>query len=111
MLEQKGDTLLEISVYHCQQSSEKAIKGYLAFNKLRFGKTHIIIELINIMAAQDPVFAELLKPADKLTIFATAFRYPEEGKEEIPLTRETAENALKIANWVLLEIQNKLPTK
>lgn len=41
------------SVFHSQQSAEKAIKGFLAFNKIRFAKTHDLEILINLVSQID----------------------------------------------------------
>ncbi|MFN7455386.1 MAG: HEPN domain-containing protein [Pseudobdellovibrionaceae bacterium] len=111
MLNQNNDRLLEISVYHSQQTAEKAIKGFLTYHKLRFGKTHIIRELVDLIEKLNPAFAEVLRPADQLSIYAIAFRYPEETQDQIPLNRTTAENAFKIASWALKEVQAKLPSE
>ena len=109
LLEQPGDEFLENVVYLSQQSAEKSIKGYLTLTKNRFKKTHKIFELLEVLAQSDLVFSELLKPSDALTVYATAFRYPEEGKEPIPLVKTTAISAVKIAEWVFLEIQMRTP--
>jgi HEPN domain-containing protein len=111
MLNQNNDRLLEVSVYHSQQTAEKAIKGFLNYHKLRFGKTHLIRELVDLIEKLNPAFAEVLRPADQLSIYAIAFRYPEEGQDQIPLNRTTAENAFKIASWALKEVQAKLPSE
>ncbi|MCE3011414.1 MAG: HEPN domain-containing protein [Proteobacteria bacterium] len=109
MLAQTNDNLLEVSVYHSQQSAEKAIKSYLTFHKLRFSKTHIVADLLTIVAKQDSKLADQLKPADQLSLYAIAFRYPEEGQHQIALNRATAEAALTLASWVLKEIRAQLP--
>lgn len=109
MLSQTNDKLLEVSVYHSQQTAEKAIKAYLTFHKLRFAKTHIIADLLKIVEQQNTTLSEQLKSADQLSIYAIAFRYPEESEHQVTLNRQTAENAYILADWVLKEIQAQLP--
>ena len=109
LLAQPNDEFIETAVYLAQQAAEKSIKGYLTLIKKRFNKTHKISELLEVLSTSELDFSEILKPADQLTIYATAFRYPEEGKEPVPLTSITAESAVKIASWIVLEIQNRSP--
>lgn len=111
MLSQTNERLLEVSVYHSQQAAEKAIKGFLTYHKLRFGKTHIIRDLVSLIEKLNPTFAETLRPADQLSIYAIAFRYPEEGQGQVFLNRTTAEVAFKVASWAIKEIQAKLPSE
>ncbi len=39
------DPLLDTAIYHCQQSAEKAVKGFLVYQDVRVRKTHDIVEL------------------------------------------------------------------
>jgi HEPN domain-containing protein len=41
---------MDSSVFHSQQAAEKAIKGFLTFHQIRFGKTHDIEKLLNLVA-------------------------------------------------------------
>lgn len=95
-------------VFHSQQAAEKALKGYLAFNKQRFDKTHILGNLLKGVENVDSNFAKDLRPAEILTDYAIAYRYPEEGNVKVPLTNEVAENALKLAVWVYEETKNRV---
>ena len=45
------------------QAAEKPIKGFLAFNKIRFSKTHDLEILVNLISQVDANFANQLKPA------------------------------------------------
>lgn len=92
------------SVFHSQQSAEKAIKGFLAFNKIRFAKTHDLEILINLVSQIDVNLAEKLKPAAVLTKFATAYRYPEEAESPEPLTQESCQKVFDLANMVFEEM-------
>ncbi len=59
----------------CQQSAEKAIKGYLAHKKIKFGKTHEL-EILGLEVTKiHPEMTELMKKAVRLTPFAVEFRY------------------------------------
>ena len=88
LLAQSMDDLLGPAVFHAQQSAEKAIKGYLAFHKTRFPKTHDIEVLLILIGKTDPVLSSSLEPATVLTKFAVAYRYPEEAEPPEPLSHE-----------------------
>ncbi len=40
LLMESEQSLLDVAVYHCQQSVEKALKGYLTYHDVIFQKTH-----------------------------------------------------------------------
>lgn len=75
-------------VFHCQQSVEKSIKGYLAFHKQAFSKTHDVGELLIQVSKVDPELSQLLFPSKILTKYAVAIRYPDAQGEEIIITRK-----------------------
>jgi HEPN domain-containing protein len=41
-------SLLDVVVYHCQQSAEKALKAYLTYHDVLFQKTHNLIVLLDV---------------------------------------------------------------
>jgi HEPN domain-containing protein len=70
------DPYLDTAIYHCQQAGEKAVKGFLAFHDIPPPRTHDI-ELLLSMAM--PMVAGLdawVDAAERLTRYATQFRYP-----------------------------------
>lgn len=70
--------ILDVAVYHCQQAAEKAVKGFLVSQDIRFEKTHDIKILVNLALPAAPAIGQLLDKADRLTDYATEFRYPGE---------------------------------
>jgi HEPN domain-containing protein len=68
--------LLDTAAYHCQQSAEKAIKGFLLFYDVRFEKTHDIEVLISQASEIDSSFFACIEAARILTPLAVEFRYP-----------------------------------
>ncbi|MHB8336548.1 MAG: HEPN domain-containing protein [Ignavibacteriaceae bacterium] len=66
--------------FHCQQAIEKLLKALLQKNKIKFGKTHDLGELIRLL----DIYPELGKIKDDLewlSIFSVEFRYPGEQAE------------------------------
>lgn len=72
LLLQNSESFWGPSVFHSQQAAEKAIKGFLAFNKIRFSKTHDLASLLVTLVSQvDVNLANQLKPTTILTKYAT----------------------------------------
>ena len=98
------DAVLETVCFHCQQSVEKYIKGYLVYLGIIFPKTHEIGELITLCEQKDSDISELKEDADKLTDYAVEIRYPD---DYVPINKSDAEEALKIAVKVKTYINSK----
>jgi len=93
--------------YHCQQAAEKSIKGYLAFKKIKFQKTHDLGELATLVCSVSPDLDPLLRDAAHLTPYAVEFRYPDAAKRE--RTTSDSEVALKTAKKVYLAMSALIP--
>lgn len=100
------ELLLDSVVYHCQQSTEKALKGYLVFQDHELQKTHDLEVLANLCATYDSSFSELENEARILTPYAMQFRYP--GDELEPDIKD-AEAAIVMAVVVLEFVSHRLP--
>ena len=70
------EPLLDIVVYHCQQSMEKALKAFLTSEESPFAKTHALVSLVEQAARLDGAFGQLTEHAETLSPFAWRFRYP-----------------------------------
>ena len=98
--------LLGEAAYHCQQAAEKSLKGYLSWHDRPFGKTHDLAAIGGLCAANDASLESVCQRADRLSVFAWAFRYP--GDPEEP-TRTEVEAALALAFEVHETMLAKLP--
>jgi HEPN domain-containing protein len=99
---------LSIAVYHCQQSLEKGLKGYLTYQDVPFQKTHDLTILNRLCVKFDARFEAVLNAAVILTPYATQFRYPSEQSE--PTVAE-AHAALILTSEALTFIQQVLSEK
>jgi HEPN domain-containing protein len=99
--------LLGEAAYHCQQATEKALKGFRSWHDVPFGKTHDLAALGGLCVARDSSIEPLCMKADRLSVFAWAFRYP--GDPEEPEVAEVVE-AIDIARSVLEAMLARLPT-
>ncbi len=68
---------LDVAIYHTQQCAEKALKSFLALCKHQIVKTHDLVSLVALCKQFDPKFSRISSLAEKLTPFATIFRYPD----------------------------------
>lgn len=69
-------TPIEIICYHCQQSVEKYLKGYLALNEHEIVKTHDLLILNKLCMNYDIEFKDLKEECLRLTDFGVNIRYP-----------------------------------
>ncbi len=73
-----NDPYLDTAIYHCQQTVEKAVKGWLVYNDQPFEKTHDLRLLVAQASEIDDGFADWFDVADQVSPYATAYRYPGE---------------------------------
>ena len=95
-----------VVVYHCQQAAEKAIKGFLTWHGVRFGRTHDLDLLGALAQPLAPVLEPALDRAVELTPYAWLYRYPPDSPA--PLETE-AEQAIEVARRLLDAIFGTLP--
>jgi HEPN domain-containing protein len=101
-LSEPDRAILDVAIYHCQQAAEKALKGYLVFWDLQPGKTHDIGLLLEKAAEVEAGFRSWEDAADRLTPYATFYRYPREIDEPEPeQVEEAIDDAKTIVNQVL----------
>jgi HEPN domain-containing protein len=98
--------LLGEAAYHCQQAAEKSLKGYLSWHDHPFGRTHDLAAIGGLCVANDATLEAVCQRADRLSVFAWAFRYP--GDPEEP-TRTEVEGALALAREAYEAMLAKLP--
>ncbi|HHY13741.1 MAG TPA: HEPN domain-containing protein [Thermoanaerobacterales bacterium] len=91
---------LEIICYHCQQSAEKYLKGYIALNGGRLIKTHDLTLLNRICKKYDSDFKEIEDDAIELVDYGVQARYPFTMEIEVHDMRKAAESAERIRDFV-----------
>ena len=75
-LQKMHPTPIEIICYHCQQSSEKYLKGFLALNGHEIQKTHDLILLNKICREYNDEFILPEEECLRLTDYGVTIRYP-----------------------------------
>jgi HEPN domain-containing protein len=99
---------LDIAIYHCQQSAEKSVKGWLVARNIPFEKTHDVRRLIKQAAAVLPEFDRFTGAAEVLTPYVSAFRYPGLSDDAMP-SREEFRIALQHAEAIYDFVLSLLP--
>lgn len=69
-------TPIEIICYHCQQSIEKYLKGFITLMGGDLQKTHDLVVLNKICSRYDSTFPEIEDECLNLTDFGVQARYP-----------------------------------
>ena len=86
----------EIICFHCQQSAEKYLKGFLFFHNIEPPKIHDLTILLEMCEEKNSNFSVLSLKTDKLTEFAVFPRYP----NELGITTEDMKTAIQYAKDV-----------
>ena len=102
------DGPLDTAIYHCQQAAEKAVKGWLTTEGVALERTHDLRRLIRQAAGLAPDFIQFAGPAEMLTPYVSAFRYPGLTDEPMP-SREEFDEALQHAQVIYDFVVNLLP--
>ena len=86
---------LDTAIYHCQQTVEKSVKGWLVYNDQSFEKTPDLRLLVTQASEVEPKFADWFEVAEQISPYATAYRYP---GEVLNPTEAEFQYAFKAAN-------------
>lgn len=81
--------------FHSQQLAEKYLKAFMLQNKMHFGKTHNLEELLESIRSRFPDFELIRDVLVVLNQYGVAPRYPGAS-----VTRQDAKEAVKIASHV-----------
>ena len=93
--------------FHCQQTAEKYLKGFLVYHNSGFKKEHDIDYLLDLCCQIDSSFDSLRDIAECLTPYAVESRYPMDIFDEYP--EEEAREAIEIAEHIRKFVREKLP--
>ena len=59
------DPYFDTAIYHCQQTAEKAVKGWLVYHDKSLEKTHDLRLLVTLASEIEPRFAEWFDVAEQ----------------------------------------------
>jgi len=102
-----GDVpLVDTACFHCQQCAEKYLKAFLTDHLIRFERTHVLMDLLELCIPLDKDFSKLANDLNSLEGYAVAIRYP--GSI---VSTELAEDAFKAVKRVRKFVRRKLKIK
>lgn len=101
----------DVAIYHCQQSAEKALKGFLILHDKDPGKTHNINSLLREVAGIKPQLSTELKEADCLSEYNQTYRYPVDPTDDFTPTPGELSKAFYAAKAVYDKICEVMPAE
>jgi len=102
---------IEIICYHCQQSAEKYLKGYLIFCGVAPPRMHDLDELCKLCLKFSKTFRNIADQCSDLTAYGVQPRYPMELILEKKDTRQALDSAKAIKVFILAIIQEEIAQK
>jgi HEPN domain-containing protein len=95
---------LEIICFHCQQSAEKYLKGYLIFSGLEQPpRIHDLRKLRQLCLEYDEQFDLIADACEALTIYGVQPRYPDEIYIDEPIMKKALAYAQQIKAFAPLQ--------
>jgi HEPN domain-containing protein len=95
---------LAIACYHSQQAAEKSLKGYLVSQGEKIEKTHDLQLLCEKCIQKDVTFNEIYEASSKLSLYASAPRYPKEIVVDETIAKISIERAQKVYDFCMMKI-------
>lgn len=92
---------LEIICYHCQQSAEKYLKGYIALKGGKLINTHDLTLLNRMCIEYDSEFQDIEDDTIELVDYGVQVRYPFNLEIEEYNMKKAIESAVKIKEFIL----------
>ena len=99
--------LLESGCFHCQQTVEKALKGFLCRRGVAFPRVHALGLIFDLCQQQDDSFAQIRDACEGLTRFAVQDRYPH-GR---PISLAKSRAALAAADQAYEFVLQRVPSE
>ncbi|HHY05477.1 MAG TPA: HEPN domain-containing protein [Clostridia bacterium] len=107
-LSQKSPPPLENICFHCQQATEKILKGYLIHQEEKTPpRTHDLKLLCKMCAKKDESFEEISQACIDLTPYGVRARYPFEIEIQKNDMEEALGDAKRVMDFTLQKIREK----
>lgn len=96
----------DTATFHCQQTAEKAVKGFLTAYDIEFEKTHDLEKLMVQGQQVNQAWAEYMVAARMITPYAVLARYPDEEEPTSDDYAKLLPHANAILNFAKSELAN-----
>lgn len=100
---------VEIICYHCQQSAEKYLKGYLVLHGINPPKIHDLDELCKLCMKWSDTFKDIADQCSDLTAYGVQPRYPMEMMLEEQDMWQALNSAKTIRDFILALAPEMVP--
>ncbi|QNB47734.1 HEPN domain-containing protein [Thermanaerosceptrum fracticalcis] len=100
---------VEIICYHCQQSAEKYLKGYLVLHGINPPKIHDLDELCKLCMKWSDTFKDIADQCSDLTAYGVQPRYPMEMMLEEQDMWQALNSAKTIRDFILTLAPEMVP--
>ncbi|MDR1323087.1 MAG: HEPN domain-containing protein [Candidatus Margulisbacteria bacterium] len=94
----------EIACYHCQQSAEKALKGFLVYCQTEPPKIHDLRVLCQLCSKKDERFSTIYNMCSELTPLGVPVKYPNELSADETIASTSVDSAQKIYDFCFAKI-------
>lgn len=95
----------DVIAFHCQQSIEKSLKGYLVYLDLEFKPVHDLGYLLNLVATKDQNIDAYFEEVDEISRYAVQIRYPD---ALIKLQKSQIKHAIDMAGIIYQLVTEKV---
>lgn len=99
---------IEIICYHCQQSAEKYLKGYLVLSGELPPKMHDLDELCKLCIKHSNSFNSIADNCSDLTAYGVQPRYPMELSLDEDDMKQVLDGAKKVKDFIVAIIKEKI---
>lgn len=100
------DVADEIVAFHAQQACEKALKAVLALHGVRYGRTHNLATLLDLLGDEGVDVPPDLSEVASLTPFGVMFRYEDFPSDTEPFDRSRAYALVqRVREWAVSLIE------
>ncbi len=106
LLHSADEPMIDTACFHCQQCAEKYLKAFLTSHLIRFERTHVLMDLLELCRSVDKGFEKIARDLKSLESYAVAIRYP-----GLNVNSSVAEAAFKAAERVRKFVRKKLKIK
>jgi HEPN domain-containing protein len=94
----------EIAAWHSHQCAEKALKAFLVANDIDPPKIHDLEKLVKLSQNIDAGFLEIQNDCQKINLYGSAARYPNELDIDETIVKTVIERAQKIYDFCVIKI-------
>ncbi|MFH1259172.1 MAG: HEPN domain-containing protein [Elusimicrobiota bacterium] len=95
--------------YHCHQTAEKSLKGFLVYKEATLPKIHDLIALLSLCLPKDKTLEILRNEVRALNKYFIETKYPTDMPIDYP--KEEAKDAISKAKFVMEVIKEKIGLK